>query len=71
MEENNPIYVLRNYLAQQAIEQATEGNYREIENLLTLLKQPYTRQTGKEHYTNLRPAWALNQPGCSTLSCSS
>ncbi|CAF1654095.1 unnamed protein product, partial [Didymodactylos carnosus] len=41
MRENNPRIVLRNYLAQRAIEQAEKGDYSEVRNLLEELKYPY------------------------------
>lgn len=71
MDSVNPIYVLRNYLAQQAIEKAEQGDYSEIKILQKLLKTPYTKQAGFERYAEKRPTWAANKAGCSMLSCSS
>jgi len=50
MDKSNPIYVLRNHLLQTAIEQAEQGDYREIERLFQLLSQPFTEQPGMDHY---------------------
>lgn len=68
MENANPLYVLRNYLAHQAITRATEeGDYSEIERLLTLMQSPYREVTGSEQYTQSAPDWAHDLE----LSCSS
>lgn len=67
----NPKYVLRNYMAQLAIEDAEKGNYILIHELYELLKNPYKEQVASEKWFSKRPNWALNKIGCSQLSCSS
>jgi len=51
MNNVNPLYVLRNHLAQRAIAQAVhEQDYAEIDRLLNLLSDPFTEQPGMEAY---------------------
>ena len=67
----NPKYVLRNYMAQLAIEAADEGDNSVLNELFELLKNPYDEQPKMEKWFAKRPDWALEKVGCSMLSCSS
>ena len=71
MNAVNPRYVLRNYMAQLAIERAEHGDVALVEELMDLLRFPYTEQPSRDHYYALRPDWARTKVGCSQLSCSS
>jgi len=71
MDAVNPKYVLRNYMAQLAIDDANKGDYKLIDELYQLLKKPYKEQPENEKWFAKRPEWARNKIGCSMLSCSS
>lgn len=68
MKRTNPKFVLRNYLAQQAITRAVEDrDYSEIDRLLTLLSRPFDEQPEMETYAGPPPEWNKQI----TVSCSS
>lgn len=71
MASTNPIYVPRNYLAQQAIDAAQAGDLSELHTLIAALSQPYTERAEFARFAEKRPEWARERAGCSMLSCSS
>ncbi|OEF23218.1 protein adenylyltransferase SelO [Vibrio rumoiensis] len=67
MRKVNPKYILRNHLAQIAIDKAEDGDYSEVNTLFNLLQNPYDEQPKYDHYSNLPPSWAEELE----ISCSS
>ena len=63
----NPLYVLRNHIAQQAIEAAQRGDSTEIERVMLMLKNPFQSIPGMASYAALPPHWASSLE----VSCSS
>jgi uncharacterized protein YdiU (UPF0061 family) len=68
MLKTNPKYILRNYMAEVAIRKAEdEGDYSEIDRLLTLLQSPFDEHPDCEHYAKHPPIWSKTL----SVSCSS
>ncbi|TCB65273.1 YdiU family protein [Acinetobacter sp. ANC 4216] len=55
MVKANPHYILRNHMAQKAIELAERDNFSEVERLFKLLSQPYLKQPDLEQPEDLGP----------------
>ena len=67
MLQINPKFVLRNHLAEAAIQKSKKGDHSEVDTLFKLLQSPFEEQSQFEHYANLPPDWAANIE----ISCSS
>ena len=67
MLRTNPKYVLRNYMAQAAIEKAQQGDYSEVNLLLRVLQNTFDEHPEAEKYAGLPPDWADHI----SVSCSS
>jgi uncharacterized protein YdiU (UPF0061 family) len=67
MMNTNPKYVLRNYMAQIAIDAAAQQDYSKIEQLMQLLQTPFAEHPELAHYAEPPPDWAGNiQVSCSS-----
>lgn len=69
MRENNPRFILRNYLLHEAIEEMEKGDDRLFIKLQSAMKEPYSKNA--DEFFVRRPDWATQKAGCSMLSCSS
>ena len=67
VKANNPKFILRNYLAQVAIEKAEKGDFSEVNKLLEILKNPFLDHKGLDDYAKESPEWGKNLE----ISCSS
>ncbi len=68
MSRVNPVFILRNYMAETAIRQAQlEQDYSEIDRMLNLLQDPFTEQADYAHYAGFPPDWSQQI----SVSCSS
>jgi uncharacterized protein YdiU (UPF0061 family) len=71
MAAANPWIIPRNYVLQEAINAATDGDLSLLQQLLIAIRNPYTAQPEHARFAAKRPEWARQAPGCSALSCSS
>ncbi|MGB0733694.1 MAG: protein adenylyltransferase SelO [Pontibacterium sp.] len=67
MQTTNPVYILRNYMAEEAIRDAHMGDYKKIAQILELVRQPYVRHEEDLGYDQAPPSWAA----AINLTCSS
>jgi uncharacterized protein YdiU (UPF0061 family) len=67
MNQVNPKYILRNYLAQNAIRAAQSGDYSEVQKLFSILQNPFDEQPENDDYAKLPPDWGKTLE----ISCSS
>ena len=67
MHTVNPLYVPRNYLAQEAIAAAEQGDYEPVHELHKVLNRPFDELPGKEHYPQRPMDWGKHL----SISCSS
>lgn len=63
----NPKYILRNYLAEQAIQAAQQGDFTLINRLHDCLQHPFDEQPEYQDFAAEPPAWATEI----SVSCSS
>src|SRR5258706_2640495 len=68
MNRVNPKYVLRNYLAQLAIDALATGDASMMERLMTVLQHPIDDQPAHDELAERTAAWARTRTGCSELS---
>ncbi|MEP3590420.1 MAG: hypothetical protein ABJN18_12720, partial [Marinobacter sp.] len=67
MRQVNPKYILRNYLAQQVILEAQNGDYAPMKELLKVLGNPFDEHPNHEHLAAPPPDWGKHI----NISCSS
>jgi uncharacterized protein YdiU (UPF0061 family) len=67
MNKVNPKFILRNYLAQNAIDAAKQKDFSEVRHLLAVLSTPFDEHSAFEHYAISPPDWGK----AIEISCSS
>ena len=67
MMKSNPKYILRNYLAQEAIEAAQQGDFSVLNKLLEVLKNPFIENQKYNEFSKAPPEWGKKLE----ISCSS
>jgi uncharacterized protein YdiU (UPF0061 family) len=67
MNNTNPKFILRNYMAQEVIEAAEESNYLELETLIKIITNPFEEHEDFQSFAERSPEWAKDIE----ISCSS
>ena len=67
MLKTNPKYVLKNYILQEAIDAAEEGDFNLVDDLFVIAQDPYAEHEGFERWAGVTPDEFKNKK----LSCSS
>jgi len=67
MSQMNPKFILRNYMAQEAIEAAEKNDFLLLNTLLIILSQPFEEFPEHQKFANKSPKWAKDLE----ISCSS
>ncbi len=71
MNANNPFFIPRNFIVQEAIDALGQNDTTVLKALEEVLKNPYSENENSKKFFRKRPEWARTKPGCSALSCSS
>lgn len=69
MKKTNPWFIPRNYILYECIEGVKNKQMDLFLKVFKALQNPY--ENAFPELSKKRPNWAVNTPGCSTLSCSS
>ena len=67
MNNTNPKFILRNYMAQEVIEAAEESNYLELETRIKIITNPFEEHEDFQSLAERSPEWAKDIE----ISCSS
>ena len=67
MNQVNPKFILRNYMAQEAIDAAEDSDFSKLETLILVLTKPFEELEEHQKFANKSPAWAQDLE----ISCSS
>lgn len=71
MNKNNPVFIPRNYLLQEALEDLETNDRTLLDEIYQALKTPYQETPLTLKFFKRMPDWARSKAGCSMLSCSS
>jgi len=66
MKAINPKYILRNYMLQDAIDAAEDGDYTLVNEFLKIAQNPFGDHPKYEHYTKPKPQWEPLRCSCSS-----